>query len=290
MPSLSTRQSAAAFNQPLSLDTSKVTTMSYMFSVRSEPCPAPDPQLGPRLHAACVAATSRPPASQPACHPRRMPSLSTWQYATAFNQSLSFDTSKVTTMENMFYVRSAPCPAPDPQLGPRLHAACVAATQRPPASQPAWRPRRVLSLSTRQVAAVNQPLSFDTSIVTNFMFMFGPRYVRFAPCPAPDRQSGCRLHAACAVPRFPGPRLPRLPHRLLSPPFRLDRAFRDCLQKISSSFIALGLAIAIGPMRMVRVGLVASRARRPCRRPRRRRPRRRPRRRRRFLPTRQATT
>ena len=34
-PSLSTRQSAYAFNQPLSLDTSKVTDMSYMFYVRS---------------------------------------------------------------------------------------------------------------------------------------------------------------------------------------------------------------------------------------------------------------
>jgi hypothetical protein len=34
-PLLSTRQLARAFNQPLSLDTSKVTDMSYMFYVRS---------------------------------------------------------------------------------------------------------------------------------------------------------------------------------------------------------------------------------------------------------------
>jgi|SouAtlMetagenome_1021521.scaffolds.fasta_scaffold39061_1 hypothetical protein len=32
---------------------------------------------------------------------------STRQYASAFNQSLSFDTSKVTTTRYMFYVRSA---------------------------------------------------------------------------------------------------------------------------------------------------------------------------------------
>ena len=31
----STRQGAKAFNQPLSFDTSKVTTMLYMFNVRS---------------------------------------------------------------------------------------------------------------------------------------------------------------------------------------------------------------------------------------------------------------
>jgi len=34
-PSLSTRQNAQAFNQPLSFDTSKVTIMTHMFSVRS---------------------------------------------------------------------------------------------------------------------------------------------------------------------------------------------------------------------------------------------------------------
>ena len=34
-------------------------------------------------------------------------SLLTRQYTEAFNQPLSFDTSKVTTMENMFEVRSA---------------------------------------------------------------------------------------------------------------------------------------------------------------------------------------
>eukprot|EP00964_Phaeocystis_antarctica_P061807 scaffold36956_cov62-Phaeocystis_antarctica.AAC.5 len=33
--SLSTRQYASSFNQPLSLDTSSVTTMQYMFQVRS---------------------------------------------------------------------------------------------------------------------------------------------------------------------------------------------------------------------------------------------------------------
>jgi len=44
MPSPSTRQNAKAFNQPLSFDTSSVTTMRYMFRVRSPRVPmAPKP-------------------------------------------------------------------------------------------------------------------------------------------------------------------------------------------------------------------------------------------------------
>jgi len=43
MPLPSTRQGASAFNQPLSLDTSKVTDMSNMFSVRSARALAPKP-------------------------------------------------------------------------------------------------------------------------------------------------------------------------------------------------------------------------------------------------------
>ena len=54
------RQYASAFDQPLSFDTSKVTTIYQMFV-----------------------------------------------HASAFNQPLSFDTSKVTTMYAMFRVRSA---------------------------------------------------------------------------------------------------------------------------------------------------------------------------------------
>merc|ERR1712194_459906 len=69
----------SAFNQPLSFDTSKVTTMEGMFGA-----------------------------------------------ASAFNQPLSFDTSKVTNMYGMFYY----------------------------------------------VYAFNQPLSFDTSKVTDMRYMF----------------------------------------------------------------------------------------------------------------------
>ena len=44
-----------------------------------------------------------------------MPSPSTRQFASAFNQPLSFDTSSVKTMSQMFYVRSPRMPlAPKP--------------------------------------------------------------------------------------------------------------------------------------------------------------------------------
>ena len=39
MPSLWTRQDAYAFNQPLSFDTSSVTSMQYMFQVWLRTCP-----------------------------------------------------------------------------------------------------------------------------------------------------------------------------------------------------------------------------------------------------------
>ena len=58
---LSTRQNAAAFNQPLSFDTSSATIMSYMFSVRSARMPQP-PQPSQPGPLAVHAARALPPA------------------------------------------------------------------------------------------------------------------------------------------------------------------------------------------------------------------------------------
>ena len=80
---MDSRQYATAFNQPLSFDTSSVKDMGYMF------------------HSASV-----------------------------LNQPLSFETSSVTTMYGMFRVRSSPCPAPNLQSSPALHAACTAVARR----------------------------------------------------------------------------------------------------------------------------------------------------------------
>ena len=106
---LSTRQGAEAFNQPLSFDTSKVTDMLDMFLVYAPRVPCAPPAFSRALlvHAACVAATPRPPASRPAPHPAPHAPLSTRQGARAFNQPLSFDTSKATIMQGMFLVCSA---------------------------------------------------------------------------------------------------------------------------------------------------------------------------------------
>ena len=60
--SLSTRQSAAAFNQPLSFDISSVTTMAAMFNVRSaRALPANSAQLGPP----CTLLAPPPPHALP---------------------------------------------------------------------------------------------------------------------------------------------------------------------------------------------------------------------------------
>ena len=75
-PPFDSRQSATAFNQPLSFDTSNVTGMQYMFYVRSSPSPAPNLQSSPPLHAACTAVARhlRPPGTLHLV-PHRMPSV-----------------------------------------------------------------------------------------------------------------------------------------------------------------------------------------------------------------------
>jgi len=109
MPLPSTRQKASAFNQPLSLDTSKVTDIHRMFYVRSARALAPN-SLESGLPRACRLRRRRlTPSRLPARNlaPHRMPLPSTRQYAKAFNQPLSFDTSSVTDMNRMFAVRPA---------------------------------------------------------------------------------------------------------------------------------------------------------------------------------------
>ena len=50
MPRLWSRQGASKFDQPLTFDTSSVTTMKYMFSVRYAPAHATHSPVGPTLH------------------------------------------------------------------------------------------------------------------------------------------------------------------------------------------------------------------------------------------------
>ena len=90
--------------------------MYAMFAVRSARALAPN-SLESGLSRACRLrrhrlTPSRLPARNLAPH-RMCPSLLTRQYASAFNQPLSFDTSKVTDMSYMFQVRSARALAPN---------------------------------------------------------------------------------------------------------------------------------------------------------------------------------
>ena len=70
-----TRQGASAFNQPLSLDTSSVTTMAYMFLVRPSPCPAPNLPSNTPLRPACAVARRLPPPRPHLLAPHRTPSV-----------------------------------------------------------------------------------------------------------------------------------------------------------------------------------------------------------------------
>eukprot|EP00964_Phaeocystis_antarctica_P069243 scaffold42036_cov45-Phaeocystis_antarctica.AAC.2 len=208
-PPFDSRQSAKAFNQPLSFDTSSVTTMYAMFSVRSSPCPAPKQSaVEPCPARRCVPRRRLPPPALPACtSPRTVcPPFDSRQNVKAFNQPLSFDTSSVMDMRSMFAVRSSPCPGPNLQPSPAPHdAACPAVACRLPPSLHTS-PRTVCPpFGSRQTAsAFNQPLSFDTSSVTTMYAMF---WVRSSPCPAPILQSSPPLHAACtaAARRLPPP-------------------------------------------------------------------------------------
>ena len=102
--------------------------------------------------------------------------LPTRQRASAFNQPLSFDTSSVTDMSNMFQVRSA-----RESLGPLpVHTTCVCTAPPPSHLSGRTSPRTSFALLvTRQHAKVfNQPLSFDTSSIKTMSGMFRVRSAR----------------------------------------------------------------------------------------------------------------
>ena len=94
-----------------------------------------------------------------------MPPFLTLQAMSVFNQPVSFDTSRVTGMGEMFKVHSSqPC-AQTPVEPFLAHAACAAAA--PPSTLPASRPA-----PPQDAKKFNQPLNFDTSNVRNMDEMF----------------------------------------------------------------------------------------------------------------------
>jgi hypothetical protein len=160
-----------------------VTSMEHMFYVRSAAC--------------FCAACPTPPATQDAsrlCLPTT-PRLA-WQYAQAFNQPLAWDVSSVTSMEHMFYVRSAAC----------LCTACPT----PPATQDPSR----LPLPTalpRRLASPNSMLELSTSRLLGTSRAW-PGWIGCSMCAAPPasaplarRRPPRKMHLASYFP--PPPRL-----------------------------------------------------------------------------------
>ena len=97
------------------------------------------------------------------------------QRASAFNQPLSFNTSRVKTMSQMFNVRSSRA-----RITPVAASPCITCSL----------------LSTRQRAsAFNQPLSFDTSKVTNMQSMFEVRHNHILQQSIPTTVGACTLLA-----------------------------------------------------------------------------------------------
>ena len=126
------------FNADISSwDTSSVTDMGNMFRVLSARALSVASAVGV-LPARCLRGCRY---STPSRHPTSMSPLFLcfpfcWQSASAFNQSLSFDTSSVTTMQTMFNVRSARALPAASAVGLPLHAACAAtAAPRFPATR-----------------------------------------------------------------------------------------------------------------------------------------------------------
>ena len=237
--------------------------MSWMFDVRSSPCPALSQQssapvtlLGaPRSQRAARLPARDSPCTVCALH-------STRQVALSFNQPVTFDTSKVTNMLTMFQVRSSPYLQSSLPCPPPLHAACPAVARRLPPSGPQPAPHSMPSfrLSAQSTIALNQPLTFDTSSVTNMQSMF---YVRSSPCPAPNLHSSPPI---CGAPRLSPPSGPQLARHRMLPSLRPGRTRNLCPPPTSCSSAARGRAPRPSPpLDMARAGL--REAAQPRRRP-----------------------
>jgi len=160
----------------------------------------------------------------------------------------------------MFSVRSARALAP--QALSRAFSPCMSlvvpppCTPGPPASRLAPLPPASHALpSTRQGAsAFNQPLSFDTSSVTNMYQMFNVRSAR-ALGPQASSQAPCMQSLPPRIPSLPPPGTHLAPH-YTRPPFDSGRAQTPCPPPTSCSSAARGRAPRPSPpLAMARAGL-----------------------------------
>ena len=152
------------------------------------------------------------------------------QLAAAFNQPLSFDTSGVTRMDEMFLVptlaptpsRALPCMRLAPEFIRARHAACAVA---PP-------PTALSPPGTHLDPPLRMPTSCDSAVRKELQSAAQLRHVQrhkheihvFGAYPRPDLQPGPSLRAASQSRPSP-PHLPaRTSPRFVSPPLRLGRA------------------------------------------------------------------
>ena len=187
--------------------------------MRSGRALAPSLQSGPLSPCTLLASPPRHALTPPSPHldPTSYALLSTRQNAVSFNQPLSFDISNLENgaMRDTFSVRVPWTPSLESD---RLRACRLRRRAPRPPPDPHLAPASYALLSTRQKTyKFNQPLSLDTSKVTNMGNMFR---VRSARALAPGLESGL---PPC-LPLVPPP-----PHRTPSCP-AFDSAERDDVQ------------------------------------------------------------
>ena len=141
----------------------------------------------------------------------------------------------------MFIVRSSPCPAPNLQSNPPLHAACTAVARRLPPPSPHVVPHRMPSFRLSAARVCVQPAAELRHLQRH---EHGQHVLRALLLPVPCSRNCSRAlpPARCLRRRRPPP--PALPHLALHhmPSLRLGRAQTPCPTPTSCSSIARGRA------------------------------------------------
>ena len=193
--SLSGELGTSAFNQPLSLDTSSVTDMHGMFAVSSAcalppaisrahpPCKAP-----PLVHA--LPGRNCPASHSPLC--RACPRFDSADRERVQPAAELRHVQRHGHERHVLHGALRPCPAP-PSLESRVLYPCMPLALPPPHTFP-----DIISRNTNPIpyqggffglgtSAFNQPLSLDTSSVTDMNGMFYVRSGRACPGPHSNR-------------------------------------------------------------------------------------------------------
>ena len=186
-------------------------------------------------------------------------------FSHSFNQPLSLNTSSVTNMYFMFYVRSSL---------PRICSRALPCTP-PPACQPGHLPpHRMPSLRLSAARVGVQPAAELRHLQRHEHGLHVHRALRACLGPQPSVGHSPAVPAACAAATAPHPPASGAAPRPTPymPSFRLGRTQTPCLTPTSCSSVARGRAPRPSPpLAMARTGVPRGPARPPYRRRRRRR-------------------